>query len=249
MAGISAETIRSELAARVNPEYRDGCRAFFKEPVDPWGVRSADLQAVESIVYRSIKAQSYEARYLLFEELWRSGKLEEGAMVCHIARRFQREFGARELKRFEHWIEEYVHNWAHCDGVASWLLAGCIANDPALRQKLIPWTKSRNHWKRRASAVSFLQEAKKGRSVDFIFDISKRLESDPDIMVQKGVGWLLKETYPKRQEETVEFLRLNRFPRLVVRYAAEKMSTADRVELGLLSRAARRPKSKRSALV
>ena len=52
-------------------------------------------------------------------------------------------------------------------------------------------------------------------------------------MVQKGAGWLLKETYPKRPEETMEFLRSCAFPRLVVRYAAEKMTKSDRAELGL----------------
>jgi 3-methyladenine DNA glycosylase AlkD len=97
----------------------------------------------------------------------------------------------------------------------------------------VDWTKSRNRWKRRSAAVSFLQEAKAGRSVDFIFEVSKRLTADADPMVLKGVGWLLKETYPKRPEEAVEFLRLNAFPRIVVRYAAEKMPAADRGEFGL----------------
>jgi 3-methyladenine DNA glycosylase AlkD len=230
---LTANAIRSELAACVDTQYRDGCRAFFKETVDPWGVRSADLKVIESTVYRQLRSLPLKERYALFEELWQSGKLEEGAMVCHLARKFHREFGASEFKRFEGWIDQYVSNWAHCDGIASWLMAGCIENDPSLRDKLARWTRSKNRWKRRASAVSFLQEGKKGRSIDFIFDVSQRLEHDPDVMVQKGVGWLLKETYPARPEETVEFLRLHSFPRLVVRYAAEKMTASDRAELGL----------------
>jgi 3-methyladenine DNA glycosylase AlkD len=227
------DRIRDELATRVDPIYREGCRNFFKEPVDPWGVRSADLKAVEAIAYKHIKLLPREERYAIFEDLWRSGKLEEGAMVCHVGRRFKREFGSNEFKLFERWINQYVHNWAHCDGIASWLLADCIGNEPALCDKLVPWTGSKNRWKRRASAVSLLQEAKRGRSVDYIFDICTRLQTDSDLLVQKGAGWLLKETYPKRPEETMEFLRLRAFPRLVVRYAAEKMTKSDRAELGL----------------
>jgi 3-methyladenine DNA glycosylase AlkD len=236
LVAISAEAIQTELAKCVDPKYREGAKAFFKEAVDPWGVRSADLTAIENSVYRNIKCWLPEKRYALFEDLWRSGKLEQGAMVCHIARRFQSEFGVVDFKRFERWVDEHVHNWSHCDGVASWLLAGCLHNHPELRSRLLPWARSKNHWKRRAGIVSFLQEGKKGRSIDFIFDISKRLERDPDVMVQKGVGWVLKETYPKRPEETVEFLRLNAFPRLVIRYAAEKMTSSDRAELGLPAR-------------
>lgn len=225
--------IRSELVARVDPEYREGCRNFFKEPVDPWGVRSADLKAVEAFAYKRLRPLPKDARYELFEQLWAGGKLEEGAMVCHLGRKFKREFDAADFKRFERWIDLHVHNWSHCDGIASWLLAGCIANQPTLINKLIPWTRAKNRWKRRASAVSLLQEAKQGRSMDSICDIAKRMESDEDVMVLKGVGWLLKETYPRRPEETLEFLRLNQFPRIVVRYAAEKMTKADRAELGL----------------
>jgi 3-methyladenine DNA glycosylase AlkD len=226
------ESIRAELAERVDEKYREGCRKFFKEAVDPWGVRSTGLKVVESFAYKQIKPLSRDDRYGVFEELWRGGKLEEGAMVCHIGRKFRREFGRTEFRRFERWIDEYVQNWTHCDGVASWLLAACIENDPALRDQLIRWTRSLNRWKRRASAVSFLQEAKRGRSIDYIFDACERLEADSDVMVQKGVGWVLKETYPKRPEETVEFVRLHNFPRLVVRYAAEKMPKTDRAELG-----------------
>jgi 3-methyladenine DNA glycosylase AlkD len=227
------ESIRAELAGRIDPDYKEGCRSFFKEPVNPIGVRSADLKTIEAAAYKTIKLLSREDRYTIFEEMWRAGTLEEGAMVCHIGRRFKREFGRSEFKLFARWIDEYVSNWSHTDGIASWLLAGCIENDPSLRNALLTWTKSKNRWKRRAAAVSLLQEGKQGRSIDYILDVSKRLEKDSDVMVQKGVGWLLKETYPKRPEEVTEFLRLKAFPRQVVRYAAEKMSKADRAEVGL----------------
>jgi 3-methyladenine DNA glycosylase AlkD len=114
--------------------------------------------------------------------------------------------------------------------VASWLLAGCIANQPDLRFRLTKWTSSKNRWKRRASAVSLLQEAKAGRNTEFIFSIAACLLPDRDDMVEKGVGWLLKQTYPKRPRETVEFLlkQGTAASRLTLRYAAEKMTTADR---------------------
>jgi hypothetical protein len=52
-------------------------------------------------------------------------------------------------------------------------------------------------------------------------------------MVQKGVGWLLKETYPKKPRETLDFLDgwRPRAPRRVLRLAAEKMISRDRAWL------------------
>ncbi len=48
--------------------------------------------------------------------------------------------------------------------------------------------------------------------------------------MQKGVGWLLKETYPKKPREVMDFLDgwRTRAPRLVLRLAAEKMTEKDR---------------------
>jgi 3-methyladenine DNA glycosylase AlkD len=131
---------------------------------------------------------------------------------------------------FEHWIDRYVRNWSHCDGVSTWLIAACIANRPGLADRLARWTKSRNRWKRRSAAVSLLQEGKRGRNLQTIFHVCDLLLKDADDMVQKGVGWILKETYPKNPGAVLEFLDAwrSRAPRLVLRLAAEKMTPKDK---------------------
>ena len=224
---------RSELARHAEPEFAAGVRKFFREPVDPWGVRSADLKQVEKIVARHLRPMTPADRNRYCSVLWEGGKLEEGALVCHVYRAFSRDFGSGEFRLFERWLDRYVRNWAHCDGLSSWLIAGCLANDPSLKPRVEAWTGARNRWKRRAAAVSFLQEAKAGRSAGEIFRVAVTLANDPDEMVQKGVGWLLKETYPKRPDAVVSFLEESRPPRLVVRYAAEKMTAPDKARFGL----------------
>jgi 3-methyladenine DNA glycosylase AlkD len=222
-----------EMKRHSDPEFREGVRSFFVEPVDPWGIRSGDLKSIEQMVYRELKPMPLAGRNKFCNELWKRGKLEDGALICHVYRRFASQCGECEFKLFERWIDRYVHNWAHCDGVSSWLVAASIANVPALKMNLEGWTASRNRWKRRAAAVSLLQEAKKGRSTGDIFRIAAKLVHDDDVMVQKGAGWLLKETYPKRPETVAAFVEEMNPPRLVVRYAAEKMTPADKAKFGL----------------
>jgi 3-methyladenine DNA glycosylase AlkD len=221
------------MRAAADPRHETGVRNFFIEPVDPWGVRSADLKPIEQMVYRELKRMTLAERNKYCDKLWKRGKLEEGALVCHVYRRFASECRTCEFKLFERWIDRYVNNWAHCDGISAWLLAACIGNEPSLKAELFGWTRSGNRWKRRATAVSLLQEAKKGRSSEDIFRIAGELAHDEDTMVQKGVGWLLKEAYPKRPEAVVEFLAETQPPRLVVRYAAEKMTARDKARFGL----------------
>ncbi len=81
--------------------------------------------------------------------------------------------------------------------------------------------------------MALLQEAKQGRNTEAIFDIAGHMMTDPDDMVHKGVRWLLKETYPKRPREVVAFLKpwRGRAPRLLLRYAAEKMTAKDRASV------------------
>ncbi|HZU26024.1 MAG TPA: DNA alkylation repair protein [Bryobacteraceae bacterium] len=221
--------IRRRLNAAVDPVFAEGQRRFFRHEVNTMGVRRAALSPIVSFVYSAVRKWPVAERNRLCEALWR-GPLEEGNIACYLCRRFARECGGAEFRLFERWIDRYVRNWAHCDGVASWLLAACIANEPALIGELDRWTRSRNRWKRRGAAVALLQEAKQGRNTDAIFRIATQLADDADDMVQKGVGWLLKETYPKRPAEVVRFLTPWRAtaPRLLIRYAAEKMTPRDR---------------------
>jgi 3-methyladenine DNA glycosylase AlkD len=222
--------VRRQLREAAEPDFAAGVRNFFREPVDPYGVRSRKLQTIESAVYREIKRWPKAARDRLMVELWESGKLEEGVIVSHVYRRFSKEFGEREFAMFEKWLIRYVCNWSHCDGLASWLLADAIRNEPRLIEKLALWTKSRDRWKRRAAAVALLQEAKAGRSTESVLEICTLLRHDSDDMVQKGVGWILKEAYPKRPREVVAFLDDWRAtaPRLLLRIAAEKMAPRDK---------------------
>jgi 3-methyladenine DNA glycosylase AlkD len=222
--------VRAGLKAAADPKFEAGLRWFFKEPVKPYGVRTPQVRELARRAYREVKHWPIADRDQFVTELWKSGMLEEGVLVSHLYRRFAKSFGEREFAMFEQWMDRYVTNWSNCDGVSTWLIAACIANRPGLADRLAGWTKSKNRWKRRSAAVSFIQEAKRGRNTETILHICDLLLGDSDDMVQKGVGWLLKETYPQRPREVLDFLEgwRARAPRLVLRLAAEKMSPKDR---------------------
>jgi 3-methyladenine DNA glycosylase AlkD len=220
------KTTRAQLKAAADPKFETGLRWFFKEPVTPYGVRTPRLRELARLDYAQVKQWPVAERDRFVTELWKSGMLEEGVIVCHLYRRFAKSCGKREFAMFEKWLNRYVRNWSHCDGVSTWLIAASIANQPELTKRLARWTSSKNRWKRRSAAVSLIHEAKHGRNTETIFQICDLLRDDADDMVRKGVGWLLKETYPKRARETLQFLDGWRAtaPRLVLRLAAEKMS-------------------------
>lgn len=225
--------IDAYLRARANVEFGEGQQRFFHGQVETYGVRAAQVQQLVQVVAQEVRGWPVAERDELMEMLWQTGKLEPGAVACHVYRRFWRSCGARELEMFEGWIDRHVRNWAHADGVASWLVAACIDNEPELGQRLVGWTQSGNRWKRRCAAVGLLQEARAGRQTEFVLEQAGRLLEDRDDMVEKGVGWLLKEAYPARPREVVSFLLKHggEASRTTLRYAAEKMTRADRAKV------------------
>jgi len=226
--------IRAEFDRLADPRAAAGAQRFFKDQIVALrGVTSPQIQRIARDVYPSIKKLPVAERNRLCTALWASRKHEEGALVCYVYRRFAKQCGAREFALFTRWLDRYVDNWAHTDGLSLWLLGASIANDATLVDKLDSWTRSKNRWKRRAAAVTLVYSAKRGEHTRAILRIAAPLIEDEDDMVQKGVGWLLKETYPKKPAEVVRFLLANRSitTRLVLRYAAEKMTTADKARV------------------
>lgn len=222
--------IRQFLLEHADARFAEGQRRFFRHEVKTWGARGDTVKEIARQVYGEVKRWPAGAREELMERLWKHGTLESGAVVCHVMRRFARTFSGREFLLFEQWLDRHAHNWAHTDGIASWLVAACLANDASLLERVWEWTNSPNRWKRRAAAVSLLQEARRGQHTVFVLRVAKKLLPERDDMVEKGVGWLLKEAYPRRPAEVVRFLLQegHAASRLTLRYAAEKMSPDDR---------------------
>jgi 3-methyladenine DNA glycosylase AlkD len=154
MAGRVAALLkatRSRLKSAADPEFAAGSRGFFKEPVKPYGVRTPELRELARLAYRELKQWPVAERDRFVTELWKSGVLEEGSVVCYVYRRFAKSCDRREFAMFEQWLDRYVRNWSHTDGVSTWLIAASIANRGELTAKLARWTKSTNRWKRRAA--------------------------------------------------------------------------------------------------
>ena len=203
-------------------------RANLKVPI-----AAPKIHQVARDFYPEIKNLPIRDRDRLSTGLFATRNFAEGAFVCYIYRRFAKHCGAREFKMFTSWLDNYVHNWDLTDGLSLWLLGASIANDATLIAKLDVWTRSKNRWKRRAAAVCLVYSAKHGEHTQAILRIATPLIADEDDMVQKGVGWLLKETYPKKPTEVAHFLIANRerTTRLVLRYAAEKMTAVDKARV------------------
>jgi 3-methyladenine DNA glycosylase AlkD len=96
---------------------------------------------------------------------------------------------------------------------------------PSFLSGLKRWAQSKNRWVKRASAVSLIIPARKGKFLNDIFEIADILHSDKDDMVQKGYGWMLKAASEAHQKDVFNYIMSKKatMPRTSLRYAIEKM--------------------------
>jgi 3-methyladenine DNA glycosylase AlkD len=129
------------------------------------------------------------------------------------------------FKVFERWVNDYVSNWASCDTLSNHSIGEFIEMYPDYLKNLKDFAKSENRWMRRASAVTLILPARKGKFLHDIFDIADILLTDKDDLVQKGYGWMLKAASKAHQQEVFEYVIRNKaiMPRTSLRYAIEKM--------------------------
>lgn len=217
--------VRVRLVELAEDRYRTGVQRFFKEPVTALGVRTPQLYTLAKELHRSFHAWPTTTRDQFANALWKEDPLEFGILACLFYRHFEKSFGEREFRLFERWLHRGVRNWGQCDALSLYLLAPTIAHQPVLASELPAWTKSDNRWVRRAAAAALVREARAGRSTAVILRVASSLAPDPDDIVRKGAAWVLKDAYPAKPREVMALLMKNRlrWPRLVLRTAAEKM--------------------------
>jgi 3-methyladenine DNA glycosylase AlkD len=100
-----------------------------------------------------------------------------------------------------------------------------VASEPDRVRHVFEWAKSENRWRRRAACVSLIRGAREHKFTKQIVRLSNQLLNDEDDMVQKGLGWLLREAAKADPEGTVPYLMKIRkkAPRLVLRTACETL--------------------------
>lgn len=226
------QQIEQELKEIADPEYAAGARRFFKENINCLGVSNPVGQQIAKKYLPQLKKMSKQEVFDICEQLFASGIHEEGVIAGIYSKSVSRKFEYDDFYLFERWIEQYVTNWAVCDGFCNHTMGNLLISFPEHIPNMYPWTKSANRWVRRAAAVSLIVPARNGMYLPEVLHIANLLLTDGDDLVQKGYGWMLKVAADKHLDEVFAFILTNKatMPRTALRYAIEKMPEGMRLE-------------------
>jgi 3-methyladenine DNA glycosylase AlkD len=219
------EDLRHELSSRADVKTRLQGEKFFKENIKLYGIKSAVVTSISRDFYKTIPDKSKSKIFAHCDELWESGFLEEAGIACMWSYNVRKLYVPRDFSIFERWVNNYVTNWAACDTLCNHTVGTFIEMYPSFLSELKRWAKSPNRWVKRASSVSLIVPARRGKFLEDIFEIADILHSDKDDMVQKGYGWMLKSASQAHQKEVFNYVmgKKSTMPRTSLRYAIEKM--------------------------
>jgi 3-methyladenine DNA glycosylase AlkD len=219
------QDLRNELLRNANEKDRISAQRFFKEEVRPIGIKAAVVDKISKEYFKALGEVTKADVFTFCEDLFSSGILEESFIACHWSYKVNRQYEPSDFGTFDKWVNLYVNNWATCDTLCNHSVGTLVEMYPDTVNNLKKWALSDNRWVKRASAVSLIIPARKGRYRDDVFEIAGILLTDPDDMVQKGYGWMLKSASQAYRQEVFEFVVRNKsvMPRTALRYAIEKM--------------------------
>jgi 3-methyladenine DNA glycosylase AlkD len=219
------EQIREELKSNIDDKTKSTSQNFFKEKIKYHGVKVPVVNRISKEFFEQIDFKTKSEIFDLCESLWKSGYIEESFVACKWSYYVHERYESGDFKIFENWINNYVNNWASCDTLCNHAVGAFIEMYPEYVTQLKDFATSGNRWLRRASAVTLIIPARKGKFLSDILEIADILLLDKDDLVQKGYGWMLKASSEAHREEIFDFVMKNKaiMPRTSLRYAIEKM--------------------------
>jgi 3-methyladenine DNA glycosylase AlkD len=220
-----ASQIRKALKDGGSAEHATGVQWFFKDEIKSHGWYTADLRRAARGFRRDVlKEFGFDFLLSVADELFSGNVLEEKVVAVFLLEKLNTDFGDCEFKLFESWLDR-INSWADHDGLVHDLIAPMVAAKPARVKAVFRWAKSRDRWHRRAACVALIRGTRAKIFFPEVVKLSNALLDDEDDMVQKGLGWLLRETAKFDAKRTVPYLMKirARAPRLVLRTACETL--------------------------
>jgi 3-methyladenine DNA glycosylase AlkD len=197
------------------------------------GVRTPAIHRIAGTYYRTIRSQPVDRRLELCEQLLQAGLYELKIAAFRWAHLARKEFANPHLDVFSTWLDRYVDDWIDCDDLCIHVIGEFLLRYPERAIAVLDWTHSPNRWVKRGAAVSLVLPVRRGQQIDLALQVADMLLADPDDLVQKSYGWLLKEASKRYPEQVFEYVRGKRaeMPRVAFRAAIDKLPEPVRRQL------------------
>jgi 3-methyladenine DNA glycosylase AlkD len=232
-AGVARRALKK--MARPAGEF-DASRYFRGEhTLGFYNTGSANMRALSREIYLAQRDRWDVDDALVFADaLMPDRYLEVKSVGLELLACYHKDFTPRVLAGCKRWLStNHASNWATTDEMCGVVIGPLLVKHPTLIREMRTWSKHKNMWVRRASIVGLLHPMRRGHALDLVYEIAKRLHPDREDLIQKAVGWGLREAGKVDSARLEEYLRANvrGIPRTTFRYAIERFEPGKRKQL------------------
>ncbi|MEM7114528.1 MAG: DNA alkylation repair protein [Chloroflexota bacterium] len=197
-----------------------------------YGVRAAGKKQVIRTHRAAIRALSRAEKLALAHKLVQSRVGEQQSVALHILEQLVDHFTPGKFAELDS-IVRCLHGWSKIDSYTGSLLRDVLLRHPTAMIDLVhQWNQAEDMWLRRTSVVLFTRKiARAGRFNDVAFEMCNKLLEAPEPLVQKGVGWCLKDMMHSDKARVIAYvkqLRAAGVPSTITLYAIKDLKGKER---------------------
>ncbi|MEZ4702293.1 MAG: DNA alkylation repair protein [Rhodothermales bacterium] len=227
---MHADVVRQVLESLANPDIAAHSQRFFKTAPGEYG--AGDLFRGIRVPKQREVARRF--RLLPFEEtiaLLQSPYHEDRLVALFIlVDQYKRGDPATRTRVYDAYLRHTarVNNWDLVDSSAH-LIVGPQIEATGERDVLDRLAASKSLWERRIAMIATAHFIRQGDFSDAL-RIAETLVEDPEDLIHKAVGWMLREIGNRSVDAEEAFLdkHVRRMPRTMLRYAIEKFDEGRR---------------------
>ena len=231
---VSAKPLAAEiwqaLFLHENPAQASTLRRFFKtgpgeygEGDEFWGLKVPQVRAVLARFPEVPRATAGELLDSPVHEVRLCGALA-------LVRAYANGEAAARAEIFDYYLSKSarINNWDLVDASAPGIVGRHLPPGGG-RRTLGRLAQSKSLWERRIAMVATLEHIRAG-NLENTFWLAERLLDDPEDLMHKATGWMLREAGKRDAAALRAFLsrQAARMPRTALRYALEKFPPAER---------------------
>ncbi len=191
-----------------------GCNSHYQADAnesDPryksYGVRAAGRKQIIRTHKDAVRNLQFNQQLALAEKFLYSEYGEQQSFALFILEPFASYFSPDKFDQLNKYIR-YLHGWSKIDSYTGTLLRDVLFQYPDQFIDLVrSWNQDEDIWLRRASVVLFTRKvAESGEFNDVALELCENLVFDQELLVQKGVGWSLKDLMRSDKARIVDYV-------------------------------------------